>query len=162
MTDDQARRRRLLPRELSEPAKWVDRSHPIEMRTIGGRLDTIKALAREPMQQLWFRAKDPIGADQHLHQVILAYASDMSLLGTALRPHALDFDRAGLQVASLDHAMWFHRPTDFNEWHLYHQVSPSASGGRGFNLGYVYRGSDGALVATCAQEGLMRMRKPKA
>jgi len=159
--DDQARRRRLLPRELSEPAKWVDRSHPIEMRTIGGRLDTIKALAREPMQQLWFRAKDPIGADQHLHQVILAYASDMSLLGTALRPHALDFDRAGLQVASLDHAMWFHRPTDFNEWHLYDQVSPSASGGRGFNLGYVYRGSDGVLVATCAQEGLMRMRKPK-
>ncbi len=160
--DDQARRRRLLPPEPTEGLKWVDRTHPIEMRTVGGRLDTVKAMAREPVQQLWFRAKDPIGPDPHLHQVILAYASDMSLLGTALRPHALDFDRKGLQTASLDHAMWFHRPTDFNEWHLYHQVSPSASGGRGFNLGYVYRGSDGALVATCAQEGLMRMRKPKA
>ena len=160
--DDIERRRRLLPPESSEARKWVDRSHPIEMRTVGGRLDTVKAMARAPMQQLWFRAKDAIGADPHMHQVILAYASDMSLLGTALRPHALDFDRKGLQTASLDHAMWFHRPTDFNEWHLYHQVSPSASGGRGFNLGYVYRGSDGALVATCAQEGLMRMRKPKA
>jgi acyl-CoA thioesterase-2 len=160
--DDQARRRRLLPPQPSEALTWMDRTHPIEMRTVGGRLDTVKAMAREPMQQLWFRAKDAIGADPHLHQVILAYASDMSLLGTALRPHALDFGREGLQVASLDHAMWFHRPTDFNEWHLYHQVSPSASGGRGFNLGYVYRGSDGALVATCAQEGLMRMRKPKS
>ncbi|MGH6966846.1 MAG: acyl-CoA thioesterase [Phenylobacterium sp.] len=159
--DDQERRRRLLPPDLPEALKWIDRPHPIEMRTVGGRLDTVKAMPRDPTQQLWFRAKDPIGADPRLHQVILAYASDMSLLGTALRPHALDFDRAGLQAASLDHAMWFHRPTDFNEWHLYHQVSPSASGGRGFNLGYVYRGSDGVLVATCAQEGLMRMRKPK-
>ncbi len=159
--DDNARRLRLLPPERSESLTWIDRSHPIEMRTVGGRLDTVKAMAREPMQQLWFRARDAIGADPHMHQVILAYASDMSLLGTALRPHALDFDRKELQAASLDHTMWFHRPTDFNEWHLYHQVSPSASGGRGFNLGYVYRGSDGALVATCAQEGLMRMRKPK-
>jgi acyl-CoA thioesterase-2 len=58
--------------------------------------------------------------------------------------------------------MWFHRPTNFNEWHLYQQESPSASGGRGFNLGYIYRASDGVLVASCAQEGLMRMRKPKA
>jgi len=159
--DDRARRRRLLPPEPAETLHWIDRVHPIETRTVGGRLDTVEAAVRESEQHVWFRARDPIGADPHMHQVILAYASDMSLLGTALRAHALDFGREGLQTASLDHAMWFHRPTDFNEWHLYHQVSPSASGGRGFNLGYVYRGSDGALVATCAQEGLMRLRKPK-
>ena len=96
-----------------------------------------------------------------MHQVILAYASDMSLLGTSIRPHGVSWQTPGVQTASLDHAMWFHRPTDFNEWHLYHQESPSASGGRGHNLGYIYRASDGALVATCAQEGLMRMRKGK-
>jgi acyl-CoA thioesterase-2 len=86
----------------------------------------------------------------------------MSLLGTSVRPHGVGWGPAGgLMMASLDHAMWFHRPTDFNEWHLYHQESPSASGGRGFNLGYIYRASDGALVASCAQEGLMRVRKPR-
>jgi acyl-CoA thioesterase-2 len=111
---------------------------------------------------VWFRAKDPIGDDPHMHQVILAYASDMSLLGTSIRPHGVSWRTPGFQTASLDHAMWFHRPTNFNEWHLYQQESPSASGGRGFNLGYIYRASDGVLVASCAQEGLMRMRKPKA
>jgi len=160
--DDMARRRRVLAQAPPELRKWLDNPQPIEMRTVGGRMDTVKAVAREPIQQLWFRAKDAIGADPHMHQVILAYASDMSLLGTGLRPHAMDFQMRGLQTASLDHAMWFHRPTDFNEWHLYHQESPSGSGGRGFNLGYIYRASDGALVASCAQEGLMRMRKPKA
>ena len=160
--DDMERRRRVLAKAPPEMRKWLDNPQPIEMRTVGGRLDTVKAVAREPVQQLWFRAKDPIGSDPHMHQVILAYASDMSLLGTGLRPHAMDFQMRGLQTASLDHAMWFHRPTDFNEWHLYHQESPSGSGGRGFNLGYIYRASDGALVASCAQEGLMRMRKPKA
>ncbi|MCR5878201.1 acyl-CoA thioesterase II [Phenylobacterium sp. J367] len=138
--------------------EWLERPRPIEMRTVGGRMDH-KPEPREPRQQLYFRARDPIGPDPHLHQVILAYASDMSLLGTAIRPHGVSWQTPGFQSASLDHAMWFHRPTDFNEWHLYHQESPSASGGRGFNLGYIYRVSDGALVASCAQEGLMRMRK---
>jgi len=96
-----------------------------------------------------------------MHQVILAYASDMSLLGTGIRPHGVNWQTPGMQTASLDHAMWFHRLTDFNEWHLYHQESPSASGGRGFNLGHIYRASDGALVASCAQEGLMRQRAAK-
>ena len=87
--------------------------------------------------------------------MILAYASDMSLLGTSVRPHGVGWGPGGggLMMASLDHAMWFHRPTDFNQWHLYHQESPSASGGRGFNLGSIFRASDGALVASyaCAQ-----------
>jgi acyl-CoA thioesterase-2 len=148
-----------MPAEMRE---WLERPQPIEMRTVGGRFDMRRPTVLEPVQQVWFRAKDPIGADPAMHQVILAYASDMSLLGTSLRPHAVNWRTPGMQTASLDHAMWFHRPTDFNEWHLYHQEAPSSSGGRGFNVGQIYRASDGALVASCAQEGLMRLRKPKA
>ncbi|MBL8556939.1 MAG: acyl-CoA thioesterase II [Phenylobacterium sp.] len=140
---------------------WLDRPQPIEMRSVGGEPDEVKPDRLPARQQVWFRARDTIPADPRMHQVILAYASDMSLLGTAIRPHAVGWQTPGMQTASLDHAMWFHRPTDFNEWHLYDQESPSASGGRGFNLGYIYRASDGALVASCAQEGLMRQRKPK-
>ena len=97
----------------------------------------------------------------HMHQVILAYASDMSLLGTAIRPHGVNWQTPGVQTASLDHTMWFHQPTELQRMAPLPPGEPSASGGRGFNLGYIYRASDGALVATCAQEGLMRMRKPK-
>jgi len=159
--DDTAAQRRRLKDLPAEQRAWLDRPQPIEMRTVAGRFDVAKPEPREPVQQVWFRAKDAIGADPHMHQVILAYASDMSLLGTSVRPHGVSWQTPGFQSASLDHAMWFHQPTDFNEWHLYHQESPSASGGRGFNLGYIYRASDGALVASCAQEGLMRLRKPK-
>ncbi|WP_395670485.1 acyl-CoA thioesterase [Phenylobacterium sp.] len=130
---------------------------PIEMRTVGGPVGP-GASATGTSQQVWFRAREPIGADRRMHDVIMAYSSDFSLLGTAVRAQGLNWKTPGLQAASLDHAMWFHRPTDFNEWHLYEQQSPSASGGRGFALGQIYRASDGALVASCAQEGLMRVR----
>jgi acyl-CoA thioesterase-2 len=148
--------------EAAQDEDWIDRNEPIEVRRVGGRLDIPAPEPREPRHQVWFRAKDPIGGDQAMHQVIMAYASDMSLLGTAIRPHGVSWRTPGFQSASLDHAMWFHRPTDFNEWHLYDQESPSASGGRGFNLGSIYRASDGALVASCAQEGLMRMKRVKS
>ncbi|HET6972122.1 MAG TPA: acyl-CoA thioesterase II [Phenylobacterium sp.] len=160
--NDAEARRRLAALAPPEEPDWIDRAQPIEMRTVGGRFDVAAPPPREARQQVWFRARDPIGDDPHMHQVIMAYASDMSLLGTAIRPHGVSWRTPGFQSASLDHAMWFHRPTDFNEWHLYQQESPSASGGRGFNLGYIYRASDGALVASCAQEGLMRMKKPKS
>ena len=159
--DDIDVQREALKDAPAEMRAWLDRPQPIEMRTVGGRFDVGAPEKRAPVQQVWFRAKDAIGSDPHMHQVILAYASDMSLLGTSVRPHGVSWQTPGFQSASLDHAMWFHRPTDFNAWHLYHQESPSASGGRGFNLGHIYRASDGALVASCAQEGLMRMRPPK-
>lgn len=143
----------------AEMRAWLDRPQPIEMRTVGARM-LGGGEQLEPVQQVWFRARDSIGPDAYLQQVILAYASDMSLLGTSVRPHDVGWDhQGGVMKASLDHAMWFHRPTDFNAWHLYHQESPSASGGRGFNLGAIYRASDGALVASCAQEGMVRARK---
>jgi acyl-CoA thioesterase-2 len=104
------------------------------------------------------RARAEIGPDQHLHQAILAYASDMGLLETAMRPHGVAW-QTGLQVASLDHAMWFHRPLDFNAWHLYAQESPSASNARGFVRAEVFS-QTGVLVASVAQEGLIRVRRP--
>jgi acyl-CoA thioesterase-2 len=110
------------------------------------------------VSQAWFRCRTPIGEDAHMHQVILAYASDMNLLSTAMRPHGVHWQTPGFQSASLDHAMWFHKPTDFNQWHLYAQDSPSASDGRGLIRGSIYA-EDGTLVASVAQEGLIRMRK---
>jgi acyl-CoA thioesterase-2 len=80
----------------------------------------------------------------------------MSLLSTAMRPHAINWRTPGFQSASLDHAIWFHRRSNFNDWHLYAQRSPSASGARGFNLGEIFN-ADGRLIASTAQEGLMRL-----
>jgi acyl-CoA thioesterase-2 len=108
-----------------------------------------------PRQRSWFRVREPLGDDYKLHQAAMAYCSDIGLLGAAARPHGLHWTSPRLQTASLDHAMWFHRPTDANQWHLYEMQSPSASGARGFNLGAIYR-QDGALVASAAQEGLIR------
>jgi acyl-CoA thioesterase-2 len=140
--------------------KWLSRPRPIEMRSADAR-SYWREGPKEPVSQTWFRAKAPIGEDPHMHQVVMAYASDMNLLSTGMRPHGVHWQTPGFQSASLDHAMWFHKATDFNEWHLYSQDSPSASGGRGFIRGSIYR-RDGTLVASVAQEGLMRLRKPKA
>ncbi len=144
-----------------EARKWATRPRPIEMRPVDGSFffDGKPPEARKPESQTWMRAKAPIGADQHMHQVLLAYASDMGLLATAMRPHRVHWQTKGFQSASLDHAMWFHKPINFNDWHLYTHDSPSASGGRGFIRGSVYTQS-GELVASVAQEGLIRMRKP--
>ena len=116
---------------------------------------------KPPVSQAWFRCRTPIGDDAHMHQVILSYASDMNLLSTAMRPHSVHWQTPGFQSASLDHAMWFHKTADFNQWHLYAQDSPSASGGRGFIRGSIYA-EDGTLVASVAQEGLIRMKPPKS
>jgi len=97
--------------------------------------------------------------DVVMNQAMLAYASDMSFLSTSMRPHGLGWQTAGLQSASLDHAIWFHRRSHMSDWHLFAQRSPSASGARGFNLGEIFT-EDGTLVASCAQEGLMRLREP--
>jgi acyl-CoA thioesterase-2 len=154
--DDQLFHKRLVASGEALAEHFRDRLGPIEMRTVGGRSDVAAPAPRKPHQQVWFRARQPIGSDPHMHQVLLAYASDMSLLSTGIRVHGVSWRTPGFQSASLDHAMWFHRPTDFNEWHLYDQRSPSGSGGRGLNFGSIYR-ADGTLVASTAQEGLMRI-----
>jgi acyl-CoA thioesterase-2 len=136
--------------------RYWERERPIEMRPV----DVSRYFAREPRrpeQHVWMRASGPLPDDFPLHQCVLAYASDFSLLDTALIAHGkLMFDK-DMQLASLDHALWFHRPFRADEWLLYAQDSPSSHGARGFCRGSIFtRG--GELVASVAQEGLMRQR----
>ena len=137
-----------------ENTRWL-RNAPIEMRAIDP-VDVAKPALKPPHQSVWLRARSNAGDGVALNQALLAYSSDYSLLGTAMRPHGVSW-QSGVQTASLDHIIWFHRPTNFSEWHLYVQDSPSASGARGFNRGAIYR-NDGTLVASTAQEGLIRKR----
>jgi acyl-CoA thioesterase-2 len=146
------------PETLPAEARNGDWARPIEMRAVQMQ-DFVTPRAGPPRQDIWMRAAAPLGDDLALNQALIAYASDMSFLSTSMRPHALGWQTPGLQTASLDHAIWFHRRSQFNAWHLYAQKSPSASGSRGFNLGEIYN-IDGRLVASTAQEGLMRYRPP--
>ena len=129
---------------------------PIEFRPIDPA-DLIHPVARPPQQMAWMRTRGRLPDDPRLHQCVLAYLSDWSLLDTATLPHAISYLQTNVQMASIDHALWFHRPFRSDEWLLYVQDSPSASGARGFNRGLIYA-RDGALVASATQEGLMRMR----
>ena len=109
--------------------------------------------------QLWLRARDRMPDDPRLHQMVLAYLSDISLLSVSTLPHPVEFMSPRMQAASIDHAMWFHRPVRADDWLLYDQVSPSASGGLGFSQGRIFS-RQGQLVATCAQQGLIRVVEP--
>jgi acyl-CoA thioesterase-2 len=149
--------RTMLDKMPTEAQRMMGRPRPIEQRPVNPRAPDETA---PPISNIWMRARAEIGPDQHLHQAILAYASDMGLLETSMRPHGVIWQTSGLQVASLDHAIWFHRPCNFNDWHLYAQESPSASGARGFVRGQVFSEA-GVLVASIAQEGLIRQRKPR-
>jgi acyl-CoA thioesterase-2 len=105
---------------------------------------------------VWFRTTGPLPDDAAIHKCVLAYASDMMLLDTSLYPHARTLFDRDLQVASLDHALWIHRPFRADDWLLYAQDSPTASGGRGFNRGAIFT-RDGTHIASVAQEGLIRV-----
>lgn len=118
----------------------------------------------EPVQHIWFRASGSLPDDPMLHHCVLAYASDFNLLSTAMRPHGVTYMVPGMIVASLDHAIWFHRPLRADEWLLYTMDSPGAQGARGLSRGLVFD-ADGQLVASVAQESLMRSKafaKPTA
>lgn len=134
---------------------WA-RERPVDLRPV----DFSRYLSREPSepkQFIWLKANGALGDDPKLHQCVLAYASDFTLLDTALIAHGkLLFDQ-DIQLASLDHALWFHRPFRADEWLLYAQDSPNGSGSRGFCRGAFYDRS-GRLVASSAQEGLIRAR----
>ncbi|MBO0829325.1 MAG: acyl-CoA thioesterase II [Streptosporangiales bacterium] len=116
---------------------------------------TLHDPAHPALARVWLKAAGPLPDDRRLHACVLTYASDLTLLAAALVPHGLVIGSAGLQTASLDHAIWFHRPFRADEWLLYDQVSPSASGARGLVIGRLFDRS-GRLVATVVQEGLIR------
>jgi acyl-CoA thioesterase II len=155
-------------REIAE--QWGDRlseqqrrmmlrPRPIEMRTTD-RLHWMSSEPREPRAHSWFKVCAPItGSDDTpaLHRAIITYASDYTLLGTSALPHGLSWMRGELVGASLDHALWFHRDARADEWLLYATDAPWSGGGRGFNRGRIFNLA-GELVASVAQEGMMRKR----
>ena len=143
------------------PLKYRDfflRERPIEIRNLPGEGMFEEPKKKPPHKHVWMKAVGKIPDDVVQHQAILAYASDMGLLSTSMNPHRLSFAKGNVMSASLDHAMWFHRPFRADEWMLYSTDSPSASNARGFNRGSVYT-EDGVLVASAVQEGLMRIVK---
>ena len=133
---------------------WL-RDRPIEIRTLEPR-DMLNPGKGDPVSHSWFRIAAPVGDATSLHQGLLAYASDMTLLDTCLLPHGISWLNPKMQTASLDHAIWFHAPFRVDEWLLYAQDSPNAHGARGLNRGSIYT-RDGRLVASVAQEGLIRV-----
>lgn len=141
--------------EISDAQReLMTRPRPIEMRT-SGKLHWMNADKKPPHAHSWFRAAAALPDDPALHRAVIAYASDYTLLGTSALPHGLSWARGELKGASLDHAIWFHRPARADEWLLYATDSPWSGGGRGFNRGRIFN-RDGELVASVAQEGVVR------
>ena len=137
--------------------KYWERERPIELRPVD-LTHYFSSKKLDPVQHVWVRATNPLPDDQRIHQCVLAYASDMTLLDTSLFPHGKSVFSPDIQPASLDHSMWFHRPFRADEWMLYTTESPSSSGGRGMNRGTLYS-RDGQLIASTAQEGLIRLKR---
>lgn len=131
---------------------------PIEQRPVKP-YNLLRPKAREPSREIWYRAMRPIDSDDaSLHRYLLAYASDFNFLGTATQPHGISWLSPGMQMTSLDHSMWFHRPFRMDQWLLHVMESPSAQGARGLVRGKFYT-QDGLLVASTMQEGLIRHHK---
>jgi len=135
------------------------RVRPIEIRTVAP-LDFQNPPSSDDTNHLWFRMEAAKGCDARTQHCLLAYASDLDLLGSALRPHGVNWFQGKVMTASLDHALWFHAPIQFDQWHLYAMDSPFSGAARGFNRGAIYT-QDGKLVASVAQEGLLRPVRPK-
>jgi acyl-CoA thioesterase-2 len=149
--------------ELERHAPAIERDDrrfdlPIELRSIGG-LHLFDRSARSPRTRTWLRAKGALPDDPWLHQALLAYASDFTLLVSAVLPHPVGMSQPGFRSASLDHAMWFHRPFRVDDWLFYDQESPISDRARGFARGAFYTRA-GELVASCTQEGMLRYRPP--
>lgn len=136
---------------------WA-RERPLELKPVNTRhYESREKLP--PRQNVWIRLTGPVSDDRALQSVLLAYLSDMTLLDTSTFAHGRGLFDPDIQAASIDHAMWFHRPHALDDWLLYTQDSPSTSGSRGFSRGALYA-RDGTLVASVAQEGLIRLRHP--
>jgi len=147
-------------RDVLEHVPAIVRRHlelkrPFEFRPVNPP-NFLKPQKLPPLKNIWFRAVAELPNDEALHQCLLAYVSDFNLLDTAMRPHGISLETSRVVIASIDHAMWFHRRVRVDEWLLYATDSPSASGARGFARGSVFA-RDGRLVASTSQEGLLRV-----
>lgn len=151
-------------RRFADQARPEARHHflsprPVEMRAVEGR-HWMNPTPAPPRSHSWFKAVAPLPDDPRIHRAVLAFTSDMTLLGTCALPHGLSWARGEVVSASLDHAVWFHEEFRADEWLLYATDSPWSGGGRGFNRGRIFT-RDGRLVASVAQEGMIRRAKPK-
>lgn len=135
----------------------IERPSALEVREVGPR-DVFNPEPVDDAHAVWFRLSEPLDFSAEMHRLVLAYMSDMFLLSSGLRPVGDSFYTGRIMSASLDHALWFHRPVDMNRWHLYTMDSPNVHGSRSFNRGLIYD-QDGRLVASTAQEGLQRIRR---
>lgn len=148
---------REIAERIPEPRRPIlTQDRPIDFRPVDP-VDLYHPEPRPPIKYMWFRAIGRMPDDILSHQAVLAYASDYGLLATALLPHGLSIQQPTLQAATLDHSIWFHRPFRVDEWLLYASDSPAAAGARGFTRGSIFT-RDGTLVASVAQEGLIRIR----
>ena len=143
-----------LPRNMQ---RWLDRFGPFEFRPVRGA-DPEDCKPQPPFKELWFKLHGELDENPRLHRALLAYVSDFHLVGTATLPHGISWMQGKLMMASLDHAMWFHRDFRLDDWLLYSCDSPSTSGGRGLSRGMIYD-RQGRLVASTAQEGVIRLRE---
>lgn len=139
--------------------KFVSLERPIEFRPVE-RINPVLPGKSQPYRHIWMKSKGEMPDEEVAHQCVLAYASDYNLLTTALLPHGNEASFGNVQLASLDHAMWFHRPFRMDEWLLYAIDSPSASNARGFTRGNIFT-QEGKLVASVVQEGLVRPKKKR-
>jgi acyl-CoA thioesterase-2 len=156
---------RELPREMFEKLpdklrRFMTHVRPFDFRLVEPHQISPPVVA-EPRRHVWIKTIGPLPDNMDLHRNVLAYLSDYQLIATALRPHGVDYTNGRLQLATLDHAMWFHRSCRVDEWLLYAVESPSASGGRGLAFGRFFT-RDGKLVASTAQEGVIRVWNDRA
>jgi acyl-CoA thioesterase-2 len=143
---------------MPEPVRrYFERERPIEMRPVDAGRYVSRGREADPVQKVWVRTSAALPDDPGVHRAALAYLSDMTLLDTSLIAHGLSVFHPSIQAASLDHALWLHRPFRADEWMLYVQDSPNASGALGFSRGALYS-RQGELIASVAQEGLIRQR----
>lgn len=156
LPSEQQIRENIMPMMPEPVRRYYESERPIELRPVEyGRY--LSREHRAPNFNVWIRATAPLPDAPAIHQCVLAYASDMTLLDTSLIPHGQTVFNKRIQAASLDHALWFHRPFRADEWLLYAQDTPNASGARGLSRGLIFS-RDGKLVASVAQEGLIRDR----
>ena len=156
LPNEQDIRARVMPLMPDPVRKYFERERPIELRPVEFK----RYMSREPLEprfNVWIRATGPLPDDPAIHQAVLAYASDMTLLDSTLVAHGRTVFEREVQAASLDHALWFHRPFRADDWLLYAQDSPFTGGARGFARGLIFT-RQGQLIASVAQEGLIRHR----
>jgi len=157
LPSEQDFREKILPSLPDQVRKYYERERPIELRPVEFQRYFSRDY-REPRFNVWIRATEKLPDDPTIHQCVLAYASDMTLLDSALIPHGRSVFSRSIQAASLDHALWIHRPFRADDWLLYAQESPNTIGARGLSRGLIFS-RDGKLVASVAQEGLIRKRR---